>query len=194
MSRTIAAHQRVAIRLTVNGQARVVEVEPPRMLAQLLREDLGLTGTKIACGMANCGACTVLRDGVPIYSCITLAVDCEDAEITTIEGLADRWRRQHAAASLELVGGLHPIQSSFVEEDAYQCGYCTSGQILSMAAFLDHNPAPSESEIRNAMVGNLCRCGAYLKIVRAGMRAAAEMRGKVEGGRGEAESRSKVEG
>lgn len=182
MSKTIAANQRVAIRLSVNGQTRVVEVEPPRMLAQLLRDDLGLTGTKVACGMANCGACTVLRDGVPIYSCITLAIDCEDAEITTVEGLADRWRRQHPAASLELVGGPHPIQSAFVEEDAYQCGYCTSGQILSMAAFLDHNPSPSEFEIRSAMEGNLCRCGAYLKIVKAGMRAAAEMRGKVEGG------------
>lgn len=180
MLRTITANERAAVHLIVNGKALVVQVEPQRLLAQVLRDELGLTGTKVACGMANCGACTVLRDSVPIYSCVTLAVDCEGAEITTIEGLAERWSNQHADAQDESDGALHPVQRAFIEEDAYQCGYCTSGQILSMAAYLEHNPDPTETGIRNAMAGNLCRCGAYLKIVKAGVKAAEEIRRKSE--------------
>jgi xanthine dehydrogenase YagT iron-sulfur-binding subunit len=163
MAGVITANQRVGLKLKVNGKPHVVQAEPARMLAQVLREDLGLTGTKIACGMANCGACTVLRNGMPIYSCITLALDCEGSELTTIEGLASE-------------GDLHPVQRSFIEQDAYQCGFCTSGQILTLAAFLEQHLEPGADEVRHAVEGNLCRCGAYLKIVRAGMRATEMMR------------------
>lgn len=155
----IAANQRVEIKLVVNGQPYSVPVEPTRMLAQVLRDDLGLTGTKVACGMANCGACTVQLDGLPVYSCVTLALDCDGRQVTTIEGLARD-------------GKLHPLQRAFIEQDALQCGFCTSGQIMALAAFLDRHSHPSEDEIRHAVSGNLCRCGAYLKIVKAGMRAA----------------------
>jgi xanthine dehydrogenase YagT iron-sulfur-binding subunit len=159
----ITPNRRVAVTFKVNGHLRTVQVEPARMLAQVLRDDLGLKGTKVGCGMANCGACTVLRDHIPIYSCITLALDCDGSEITTIEGLASG---DH----------LHPVQQAFIEQDAYQCGFCTSGQVLTLAAYLDRYDEPSEDGIRNAMAGNLCRCGAYLKIVRAGMRAWEIMR------------------
>lgn len=152
-----------AVRLVVNGRPYSVHVEPTRMLAQVLRDDLGLMGTKIACGMANCGACTVLLDGIPVYSCITLGLDCDGRTITTIEGLARG-------------DELHPLQRAFIEQDAFQCGFCTSGQIMSLAAFLEHHPNPTEDEIRHAVAGNLCRCGAYLKIVKAGLRAAELMR------------------
>ena len=161
MQNIIPANQEVHIRLRVNGQPYAVAVRPAQMLAQVLREELGLPGTKVACGMANCGACTVLRDGVPIYSCITLALDCDGHEITTIEGLAQD-------------GQLHPLQRAFIQEDAFQCGFCTSGQILTLAAFLARKPKPSAGDIRQAVAGNLCRCGAYIKIVKAGL-AAAEM-------------------
>ncbi len=162
MSKIIAPNERTAIKLRVNNQLYAVQVEPMRMLAQVLREDLGLTGTKVACGMANCGACTVLLDGTPVYSCITLALDCDGREVTTIEGLARD-------------GELHPVQQAFIEQDALQCGFCTSGQIMSLAGFLDKHPQPTEDEVRHAVSGNLCRCGAYLKIVKAGMRAAEMM-------------------
>ncbi len=160
---TAPDNQAVAVRLVVNGRPYSIQVEPTRMLAQVLRDDLGLTGTKIVCGMANCGACTVLLDGIPVYSCITLAVDCHGRAITTIEGLARG-------------DELHPLQRAFIEQDAFQCGFCTSGQIMSLAAFLEHHPSPTEDDIRRAVVGNLCRCGAYLKIVKAGLRAAELMR------------------
>jgi aerobic-type carbon monoxide dehydrogenase small subunit (CoxS/CutS family) len=163
MAEIIAPTQRVQIRMKVNRHTYVVQVEPSRMLAQVLREDLGLPGTKVGCGMANCGACTVLRDGAPIYSCITLVVDCEGSELTTIEGLSSG-------------NELHPVQRAFIEQDAFQCGFCTSGQILTLAALLEQHQKPSEGEIRGAMAGNLCRCGAYLKIVKAGLRAAEMMK------------------
>lgn len=153
----------VAVRLVVNGRPYSVRVESARMLAQVLRDDLSLTGTKIVCGMANCGACTVLLDGIPVYSCITLAVDCDGRAITTIEGLARG-------------DELHPLQRAFIEQDAFQCAFCTSGQIMTLAAFLEHHPNPTEDDIRQAVAGNLCRCGAYLKIVKAGLRAAELMR------------------
>jgi aerobic-type carbon monoxide dehydrogenase small subunit (CoxS/CutS family) len=152
----VRANERVALALNVNGSRERVFVEPMRFLSDVLRDDLGLTGVKTACGMANCGACTVLVDGTPTYSCITLALDCEGRAITTIEGLAQG-------------NELHPVQRAFVEHDALQCGFCTPGQILSMTALLEKNPTPSEEEIRHAMSGNLCRCGAYVKILQAGM-------------------------
>ena len=160
MTRIIKSRESVVCELNVNGERERVNVEPSRFLSNVLREDLGLTGLKVACGMANCGACTVQVDGVPVYSCITLALDCEGRSITTIEGLAHRTPNGNE---------LHPVQKAFIEHDAMQCGFCTSGQILSMSAYLEKNPAPDEQALRQAMSGNLCRCGAYVKILEAGM-------------------------
>ncbi|HEY6820674.1 MAG TPA: (2Fe-2S)-binding protein [Burkholderiales bacterium] len=140
--------------LSVNGKARSVSVEPRRTLLDALRYDLGLTGTKKSCDMGDCGACTVLIEGRAEYSCLLLALDCEGRRVTTIEGLAAE-------------GKLHPLQQAFVEADALQCGFCTPGQIMSLAALLRETPAPSEEQIRRAVSGNLCRCGAYRNIVRA---------------------------
>lgn len=159
MGEVIGPEDRVACEMTVNGARERVRVGPGRFLSSVLREDLGLTGVKVACGMANCGACTVLLDGAPILSCITLALDCAGRAVTTIEGLASE-------------GELTAVQRAFIQEDALQCGFCTPGQILSMSALLARNAAPSEDEIREALSGNLCRCGAYVKILRAGARAA----------------------
>lgn len=156
MSRIVKSDERVVCEMIVNGERERVQIAPLRFLSDVLRQDLGLTGTKVSCGMANCGACTVLVDGTPVYSCITLALDCEGRAITTIEGLSQD-------------GELHPVQRAFVEHDALQCGFCTSGQILSMTAFLEKNSAPTEEALRQAMSGNLCRCGAYVKILQAGM-------------------------
>ncbi|HEX2677570.1 MAG TPA: (2Fe-2S)-binding protein [Polyangiales bacterium] len=140
--------------LSVNGAARTVSVEPRRTLLDSLRFDLGLTGTKKSCDMGDCGACTILVDGRAQYACLLLAVDCAGRAITTIEGLAAG-------------GALHPLQQAFVEADALQCGFCTPGQIMSLAALLRDTPSPSEEQIRRAVSGNLCRCGAYGNIVRA---------------------------
>ena len=138
------------MRLTVNGAAHELEPEVGRTLAETLREDLGMTGTKVACGEGHCGACTVLLDGVPHLSCITLVHTVDDREVTTIEGLRD-----------------HPLVAAFVRTDAVQCGFCTPGQIVSAAALVAANAAPSQDEIRHAMAGNLCRCGTYPKIEEA---------------------------
>jgi aerobic-type carbon monoxide dehydrogenase small subunit (CoxS/CutS family) len=127
-----------------------VEARVGRSLAQVLREDLGLTGTKVACGEGHCGACTVMLDGVPTLSCITLVHTVDGREVTTIEGLRD-----------------HPLVHAFVRTDAVQCGFCTPGQIVSAAALVQANPTPSKDEIRHAMAGNLCRCGTYPKIEEA---------------------------
>jgi aerobic-type carbon monoxide dehydrogenase small subunit (CoxS/CutS family) len=138
------------LELRINGGA--YDVDPPveRPLADVLREDIGLTGTKVACAEGHCGACTVLLDGVPALACITLAHCVGDREVTTIEGLRD-----------------HPLVDAFVREDALQCGFCTPGQIVSASALLEANPTPSGEEIRHAMAGNLCRCGAYPRIEEA---------------------------
>jgi aerobic-type carbon monoxide dehydrogenase small subunit (CoxS/CutS family) len=138
------------MRLTINDET--YEVDPPvgRSLAQVLREDLGLTGTKVACGEGHCGACTVLLDGVPTLSCITLAHLVRYRAVTTIEGLRD-----------------HPLIDAFVRTDAVQCGFCTPGQVVSASALVAANPKPSTEEIRHAMSGNLCRCGTYPKIEEA---------------------------
>jgi aerobic carbon-monoxide dehydrogenase small subunit len=142
------------IRLRVNGEPYDLLVEPRHTLLKVLRDVLGLTGTKKGCDTGDCGACTVLMNGRPINSCLALAVEADGAEITTIEGLA---------------GGddLHPIQEAFVQAGAIQCGYCTPGMILTAKALLDENPAPSEEEIKRAIAGNLCRCTGYVKIVEA---------------------------
>jgi aerobic-type carbon monoxide dehydrogenase small subunit (CoxS/CutS family) len=134
----------------INGDAYSVDAPVGRSLAQVLREDLGLTGTKVACGEGHCGACTVLLDGVPTLSCITLVHTVDGREVTTIEGLRD-----------------HPLVHAFVRTDAVQCGFCTPGQIVSASALVEANPSPSKDEIRHAMSGNLCRCGTYPKIEEA---------------------------
>jgi aerobic-type carbon monoxide dehydrogenase small subunit (CoxS/CutS family) len=140
----------VASAFRVNGQAHELDVPVGRTLAEALREDLGLTGTKIGCGEGHCGACTVQVDGVPVLSCITLVHTVEGSEVTTIEGLRD-----------------HPLVEAFVRADALQCGYCTPGQIVSAAALVATSPHPSRDEVRHAMSGNLCRCGAYPRIEEA---------------------------
>jgi aerobic-type carbon monoxide dehydrogenase small subunit (CoxS/CutS family) len=147
------------LRLNVNGETLEFRAEARRTVLDALREDLMLTGTKKVCDMGDCGACTVLVDGTPMYACLMLAVDWQDRAITTIEGLA---RGQT----------LDPVQQAFIDADAFQCGFCTPGQIMSIKGLLQSNPAPSEDEIRRAVSGNLCRCGAYQHIVRAGLLAA----------------------
>jgi aerobic-type carbon monoxide dehydrogenase small subunit (CoxS/CutS family) len=154
---------KVPVTLKVNGQKHEIFVEPRRTLLDALRKDLGLTGTKKACDEGTCGACTVLLDGKTIYACMALAIECEEKIIETIEGL-------------EKNGQLHPIQQAFIEEDALQCGFCTPGQVLSVKALLDAKPDPNIDEIRHALTGNLCRCGAYPKIVKAALKAAKRLR------------------
>jgi xanthine dehydrogenase YagT iron-sulfur-binding subunit len=159
MPDNVTSSQRTTINLRVNGVERALEIEPRRTLLDALREDLGLTGAKPGCEMGNCGACTVLLDGEAIYSCLALAVECQQRAITTIEGLTQG-------------DTLDSIQQAFIAHDALQCGFCTPGQVLAMKALLDRNPHPDDEEIDRAMSGNLCRCGAYPKI-RAAARALA---------------------
>jgi aerobic-type carbon monoxide dehydrogenase small subunit (CoxS/CutS family) len=154
---------KVPVTLNVNGSSYTLEIEPRRTLLDALRFDLNMTGSKKVCGMGECGACTVLLDGKAIYSCLTLAVECEGNIILTIEGLAQGQN-------------LDPIQKAFVDEEAFQCGFCTSGQIMSVKALLDTNPDPTPEEIRRAMSGNICRCGAYPNIFKAATKAAAAYR------------------
>lgn len=151
----------VTVKLVVNGTTHSVEAEPKRPLLDVLREDLGLTGTKYGCGEGACGACTVLVDGKPQRSCITPATRVDGKKITTIEGLADGNR-------------LHPVQEAFAEAGVLQCGYCGPGMILTAVALLRRNPSPSEAQIRNALNGNICRCCTYPTIV-AAIRKAAEV-------------------
>jgi xanthine dehydrogenase YagT iron-sulfur-binding subunit len=148
--------------LSVNGSRHPLLLEPRRTLLDALRYDLGLTGTKKVCDMGDCGACTVIVDGKAMYACLLLAVDCDDREITTIEGLG------HG-------NDLDPIQEAFIQEDAFQCGFCTSGQVMSLRALLDTEPEPTDDQILRAVTGNLCRCGAYPNILKAG-RLAADLR------------------
>ena len=150
----------------VNGQEREVIIEPHMLLIDVLRDELGLTGTKYACGAGDCGACTVLIDGRPSFSCLTLAVTAKGKSILTIEGVAEG-------------NELHPIQQAFVDQGAVQCGFCTPGMILATKALLDENPQPTRDEIKTALAGNLCRCTGYVKIVDVVEVAAAAMR---EGG------------
>jgi len=152
------------IRLKVNQEPRELRVDINRTLLDVLREDLGLTGAKYGCGNGECGACTVLVEGKPVASCLTLAVSVDGKEITTIEGL-------------ESGGKLHPIQQAFIERGAIECGYCTPGMILTAKALLDENPNPSEEEVREYLRGNLCRCTGYVKITEAVLDAAGRMNG-----------------
>lgn len=142
------------IQLTVNGQLFELEVPVKRLLIDLLREDLGLTGTKVGCGEGECGACTVLLDGKAVCSCMLLAVEVDGGHIDTIEGLARGDQ-------------LHPLQEAFINQGAAQCGYCTPGMILSAKALLDVNPNPSPDEIKQTLAGNFCRCTGYASILKA---------------------------
>jgi xanthine dehydrogenase YagT iron-sulfur-binding subunit len=155
----------LSITLTINGEKRTVKVAPWTTLLDLLRERLDLTGTKKGCDHGQCGACTVLIDGRRVVSCLTLAVMKDGADVTTIEGLANG-------------EGLHPLQQAFIDHDAFQCGYCTPGQICSAAGLIAEGKARSADEIRELMSGNLCRCGAYPNIVAAIQQAMSEMGGK----------------
>ena len=152
----------VLISTTVEGTSRQQDVEPRLLLVHYLRTVLGRTGTVIGCDTSNCGACTVLLDGMSVKSCTVLAVQAEGTEITTIQGLAD--------------GELHPVQRAFRENHALQCGYCTAGMIMSAVDLLMDNPDPSEGEVRDGLEGNLCRCTGYQNIVKAVRAAAAELR------------------
>lgn len=142
------------IKLRVNGVTYEATIEPRQTLLEILRGNLGLTGAKKACDTGDCGACTVIMDGKPVVSCLVLAVEAQGKDILTIEGLAKN-------------GQLHPIQQAFVDRGAIQCGFCTPGMILSAKALLDRNPKPTEDEVKAAIVGNLCRCTGYAKIVEA---------------------------
>jgi aerobic-type carbon monoxide dehydrogenase small subunit (CoxS/CutS family) len=148
----------VQLELDVNGDRYQLEVDPLRRLSSVLRDDLGLTGTKIGCGEGACGACAVLLDGAPVNSCLLLVGAVEGHPVTTIEGIS--------------AGGLTPLQRAFLAEDGLQCGFCTPGQIVTATALLAATPQPSREEIRAAMSGNICRCGAYPKIELAVLRAA----------------------
>jgi len=155
----LAKNLKITVDIKVNGRRYQRQVEPRTLLVDFLRDELGLTGTHIGCDSGHCGACTVILDGVTVKSCLLLAVQANNCEILTIEG----------------VGGseLHPLQQSFLDNQALQCGYCTPGMILSSLSLLKHNPHPTETEIRRAIDGNLCRCTGYLSIIKAVQEATA---------------------
>ena len=146
--------------LSVNGSRHDVDVPPNTTLLSVLRDDLGLTGTRYGCGRGQCGACYVIADGRAVASCLLTADQAARMEITTIEGLGQDSR-------------LHAVQQAFIDEDAMQCGYCTSGMVISAAALLGHDPNPDETSIRDALAGNLCRCGVYGRAIRAVLKAAS---------------------
>src|SRR5213593_805917 len=141
------------VTVTVNGVERTADVEPRLLLAYLIREVFGLTGSHLGCDTTSCGACTVLLDGVPVKSCTMFGVQADGRSVTTVEGLSN--------------GGLHPIQAAFKEEHGLQCGFCTPGMMLTGAALLEQNPSPSEDDVRWAISGNVCRCTGYMNIVKA---------------------------
>lgn len=156
--------QKIHIELTVNGEAHSVEVPARRLLSDLLRDDLNLTGTKRGCETGICGACSVLVDGEVMKSCLVLAVQARGRDVTTVEGLSAG-------------GELHPLQQSFMECGGLQCGYCTPGFLMTSCAMLAHNPNPTEAEVRAGLNGNLCRCTGYVGIVESILSAAEKMRG-----------------
>jgi aerobic carbon-monoxide dehydrogenase small subunit len=162
MASTSTAPAKVAITVTVNGQAHSAEVEPRLLLVHFLRENLGLTGTHVGCDTSQCGACVVHMDGQPVKSCTVLAAQADGSTITTIEGLAPN-------------GQLHAVQEGFWEMHGLQCGFCTPGMIMTSVALLERNPHPSEEEIRHALEGNLCRCTGYQNIVRSVQYAADKL-------------------
>ena len=150
----MADRSKKTISVTVNGAEHTLTIPPDRVLLDMLREDLGLTGTKRGCGNGECGACSVIMDGVLVNSCLVPAMKANGSEILTVEGLGDE-------------GGLHPIQEAFLEKGAVQCGFCTPGMLLAAKSLLDQNPHPSIEEIKKAISGNLCRCTGYTKIIEA---------------------------
>ena len=152
------------IQLTVNGETHDLVVPPTRTLLDLIRDDLGLTGTKRGCDLGACGACAVLLDGRPVNACLVLAVEAAGQEIVTIEAIASG-------------GKLHPVQEAFVQQGAVQCGFCTPGLVVTVKALLDERPNASESEIREAISGNICRCTGYVKVLDAVRAAAREQKG-----------------
>ncbi|HWP42278.1 MAG TPA: (2Fe-2S)-binding protein [Blastocatellia bacterium] len=152
------------VALMINGARRVVEVEPRVTLLEALRHELDLTGAKRVCDRATCGACTVIMDGKPVYSCSVLAIDAQGKAITTVEALSQGDR-------------LHPIQQAFVDNDAQQCGFCTPGFVVACKAFLDKNPNPTPEEVRRGLGGNLCRCGTYMGVRAAVLQAAKAQKG-----------------
>jgi len=152
------------LNLEVNGQAVQLQVDPHRLLVEVLREQLGLTGTHVGCDTSQCGACTVLLDGQPVKSCTTLALQAEGRRVTTVEGLAQGAER-------------HPVQQAFIDGHGLQCGFCTPGMIMSTAALLQHTPNPSQAQIEHALEGNLCRCTGYVNIVAAVKQAAGALAG-----------------
>lgn len=156
--------RKILVSLRVNGSDVECAIVPSKTLLEVLREDLGLTGTKHGCELGHCGACTVLIDGQATLACLTLTLECEGREIRTIEGLAGD-------------GELHPLQQAFVETGAAQCGYCTGGVLMTASALLERKADPSDQEIRNALAGNLCRCTGYVKIIDAVALAARRMNG-----------------
>jgi aerobic carbon-monoxide dehydrogenase small subunit len=151
------------ISISLNGKKTELDVPPHRLLLDLLRDEIGLTGTKEGCGTGDCGACTVLLNGKPVNSCLIFSGELDGADVVTIEGL-------------KIGPELHPVQRAFVQDGGVQCGYCTSGMLMMSKALLDENPDPSEEDIRFAISGNLCRCTGYAKIVKAVQDAARELR------------------
>jgi carbon-monoxide dehydrogenase small subunit len=152
------------IELTVNGQPHEMTIRPNRRLIDVLRDDLALTGTKEGCGVGVCGACTVLMDGMTVSACLMLAVAAQGRSVTTIEGMEDE-------------GGPHPVQQAFIEKSGIQCGFCTPGQIMAAKALLDEFPNPTDDQIGDLMMGNLCRCTGYYKIIESIKTAAAKLNG-----------------
>jgi carbon-monoxide dehydrogenase small subunit len=150
------------IHIIINGRQREFDILPSKLLLNLLRDDLGLTGAKYGCGIGECGACTVTVDSVPVLGCMTLAVDCDGRSVETIENLSNGKK-------------LHPIQQAYLDEGAVQCGFCTPGFIMTTKALLEENPNPNETEIRNYLKGNLCRCTGYVNIVKAVQKAVQDM-------------------
>ncbi|MGE5056623.1 MAG: 2Fe-2S iron-sulfur cluster-binding protein [Acidobacteriota bacterium] len=153
-----------SVALNINGAVKHVSIEPRTTLAEALRHELHLTGTKIVCDRGSCSACTVMLDGMPVNSCSTFALDAVDHKITTIEGIGNP---EH----------LHPVQVAFVEHDGMQCGYCTPGMVMSCAALLERNPNPAAADVQQAISGNICRCGTYPKVVEAVLATARSRKG-----------------
>jgi len=154
----------MAVTIKVNGATRSVDAEPDTPLLYVLRNDFGLNGAKFGCGLSQCGACTVLINGVATRSCVTPLSRVGSSEVTTLEGLGTH---EH----------LHPLQQAFVDEQAAQCGYCTNGMIMTTTAFLAKTPKPTEAQVRTALAGNLCRCGSHVRVLRAVMRASGQVQG-----------------
>jgi aerobic-type carbon monoxide dehydrogenase small subunit (CoxS/CutS family) len=165
---TPATARRISV--VINGERRDVEVAARRTLAELLREELGLVGSKVGCNRAECGSCTVVVDGRAVFACSMLAVDVHGRAVQTVEGL-------------EGPDGLHPLQAAFIEHDAVQCGICIPGMLMSLKALLDANPEPDELDVREAVGGNLCRCGTYPNTVKATLAAAEMLRQRTKGTR-----------